>query len=119
MTRSFTPAITSRPRRTASIIVYGAKPAARAFSLRRTETQYFEFLLPPPDKSVHPEFQQHQYYAYYLMLASLTKLSWLVAWHIRDETLLESAGRNRQLSASGSFRRGVARSPMVLPAPLT
>src|SRR5260370_17104112 len=24
--------------------------------------------------------------AYSLMLASLTKLSWLVAWHIRDET---------------------------------
>jgi hypothetical protein len=36
---------------------------------------------------------------------SLAKLSWLVAWHIRDETYSKSAGRARELPASTPVRR--------------
>src|SRR5712692_9818074 len=46
MTGSFIPAITTGPRPTPLIIVYGAKPAARAFSLRRLKTYFFDFSLP-------------------------------------------------------------------------
>src|SRR6266851_10154218 len=43
MTRSFIPATASGTRPAASIVVYGAKQAALAFSLRRPKTYFFDF----------------------------------------------------------------------------
>src|ERR1700736_5704004 len=58
MTRSFVPAITSGPRPRAPIIVYGLKPAARAFSSRRPKTYFSDFLLALPATFTDPATEE-------------------------------------------------------------
>src|SRR6266446_2701683 len=70
MTRSFIPAITTGPRPTPSIIVYGAKPAARAFSSRRSKMYFFHFCcLFPATFRQSASFGSTNIDAYYLILA--------------------------------------------------
>src|SRR5713226_5335357 len=85
MTRSFIPAITSGPRPTAPIIVYGVKPAARAFSLRRPKTYFFDFLLPLPATSAHPATEESAVFA--------------------SEYLRGAVGDRRAKAVPGSFER--------------
>src|SRR5258708_27366958 len=70
MTRSFIPAITTGLRPTPLIIVYGAKPAARAFSSRRSKMYFFDFCcLFPGTFSQSASFSSTNIDAYYLILA--------------------------------------------------
>src|SRR5260370_34930361 len=70
MTRSFIPAITTGLRPTPLIIVYGAKPAARAFSSRRSKMYFFDFCcLFPATFRQSASFSSTNIDAYYLILA--------------------------------------------------
>src|SRR5258708_20411884 len=70
MTRSFIPAITTGLRTTPLIIVYGAKPAAHAFSSRRSKMYFFDFwCLFPATFRQSASFTSTNIDAYYLILA--------------------------------------------------
>src|SRR5258707_10055177 len=70
MTRSFIPAITTGLRPTPLIIVYGAKPAAHAFSSRRSKMYFFDFwCLFPATFRQSASFTSTNIDAYYLILA--------------------------------------------------
>src|SRR5260370_32778842 len=70
MKRRFIPAITAGLRPTPLIIVYGAKPAAHAFSSRRSKMYFFDFwCLFPATFRQSASFTSTNIDAYYLILA--------------------------------------------------
>src|ERR1700674_4044764 len=81
MIRNFIPAITSGQRPTASIIAYGARRAALAFSLRRTKTYFSDFLLALPATSVYP-----------LVSGLDARLHWIFGLSAVVKFIVESAG---------------------------